>query len=121
MRLSRAHHTAYLYTPALQTPTVHRWTQGRVLFASGSPFDPITDAQGAVHHPPQANNAYIFPAVGYAAVLTKSKCIPEVGTCVRGGTGAITTSSAPRLRCLRSCFVPASFRTHYSPHKHPPV
>eukprot|EP00198_Chlamydomonas_reinhardtii_P003348 XP_001692684.1 NADP malic enzyme [Chlamydomonas reinhardtii] len=54
-----------------------KWTQGRVLFASGSPFDPITDAQGAVHHPPQANNAYIFPAVGYAAVLTKSKCIPE--------------------------------------------
>ncbi|PNW73367.1 hypothetical protein CHLRE_14g629700v5 [Chlamydomonas reinhardtii] len=54
-----------------------KWTNGRVLFASGSPFDPITDAQGIAHHPPQANNAYIFPAVGHAAVLTKSKRVPE--------------------------------------------
>ena len=57
-----------------------------MLFASGSPFDPITDAQGIAHHPPQANNAYIFPAVGHAAVLTKSKRVPEVhGACGRVG------------------------------------
>ncbi|KAG2431097.1 hypothetical protein HXX76_009628 [Chlamydomonas incerta] len=54
-----------------------KWTGGRVLFSSGSPFDPITDAKGVAHHPPQANNAYIFPAVGHAAVLTRAQRIPE--------------------------------------------
>ncbi len=27
---------------------------------------------------PQANNAYIFPAVGHAAVLAEAKTVPEV-------------------------------------------
>jgi hypothetical protein len=57
-----------------------RWSKGKVLFASGSPFDPITDA-GVVHYPAQANNAYIFPAVGYAAILAKSKEITGVCGC----------------------------------------
>ncbi|WIA17257.1 hypothetical protein OEZ85_014130 [Tetradesmus obliquus] len=54
----------------------YEWSKGKVLFASGSPFDPITDA-GVVHYPAQANNAYIFPAVGYAAILAKSKEITD--------------------------------------------
>ncbi|GLC41674.1 hypothetical protein PLESTB_000690000 [Pleodorina starrii] len=53
-----------------------KWTDGRVIFASGSPFDPIVDEQGQLHNAPQANNAYIFPAVGHAAILTKAKTIP---------------------------------------------
>lgn len=48
-----------------------------MLFASGSPFDPITDEAGVVHYPAQANNAYIFPAVGYAAVLARSSEITD--------------------------------------------
>eukprot|EP00878_Enallax_costatus_P000281 GHUV01000353.1.p1 GENE.GHUV01000353.1~~GHUV01000353.1.p1 ORF type:complete len:585 (+),score=89.41 GHUV01000353.1:46-1755(+) len=53
------------------------WSKGKVLFASGSPFDPITDDAGVVHYPAQANNAYIFPAVGYAAVLARSREITD--------------------------------------------
>jgi malate dehydrogenase (oxaloacetate-decarboxylating)(NADP+) len=53
------------------------WTNGKVIFASGSPFDPITDAAGVTHYPAQANNAYIFPAVGMAAVLTKCSTITD--------------------------------------------
>ncbi|WIA08394.1 hypothetical protein OEZ85_007833 [Tetradesmus obliquus] len=54
-----------------------RWSNGKVLFASGSPFAPLHDAAGGLHHPAQANNAYIFPAVGFAAVLTQSREITD--------------------------------------------
>eukprot|EP00892_Ulva_mutabilis_P010458 jgi/Ulvmu1/7785/UM004_0014.1 len=53
-----------------------QWTSGRVLFASGSPFDPI-EHQGRKSFPAQANNAYVFPAVGHAAVICKAQSIPD--------------------------------------------
>jgi malate dehydrogenase (oxaloacetate-decarboxylating)(NADP+) len=51
-------------------------THRRVLFASGSPYPPLQHA-GRTLHPAQANNAYIFPAVGHAAVLARCREIRQ--------------------------------------------
>lgn len=53
-----------------------QWSNGRVLFASGSPFEPI-QWQGRTLTPAQANNAYVFPALGHAAVLAQAKKLPQ--------------------------------------------
>lgn len=57
-------------------------TQGRLLFASGSPFAPLQRG-GREYTPAQANNAYVFPAIGHAAVLCRASAITdEVSHCV---------------------------------------
>ncbi|KIZ06731.1 malate dehydrogenase (oxaloacetate-decarboxylating)(NADP+) [Monoraphidium neglectum] len=54
-----------------------RGTNGRALFASGSPMPPYTDADGKKHTPAQANNVYVFPAVALAAVLASPRAITD--------------------------------------------
>lgn len=52
-------------------------TAGRAVFASGSPYPPLVLPGGRQVFPAQANNAYVFPAVGHAAVLTRCSSIPD--------------------------------------------
>jgi malate dehydrogenase (oxaloacetate-decarboxylating)(NADP+) len=54
----------------------YRWSDGRALFACGSPFDPVT-LDGRRYVPRQGNNSYIFPGVGLGVIVSGSSRVTD--------------------------------------------
>ncbi|XP_055965998.1 NADP-dependent malic enzyme [Sorex fumeus] len=52
-------------------------TKGRAIFASGSPFDPVTLPNGQTLYPGQGNNSYVFPGVALGVVACGLRHIPD--------------------------------------------
>ena len=70
---------------ALSNPTEHaectaeqayRWSKGKAIYAAGVQFDPV-EFDGKTYRPSQANNCYIFPAVGMAIVATQARRVTD--------------------------------------------
>lgn len=63
-------------------------TDGRALFASGSPFHPVT-YNGKTYHPGQGNNMYVFPGIGLGTIL--SKAVQVTGNMIYASGEALPT------------------------------
>jgi malate dehydrogenase (oxaloacetate-decarboxylating)(NADP+) len=52
------------------------WTDGKVLFASGSPY-PAMEYQGTLREPGQGNNFLVFPGIGFGALACGAKKVTD--------------------------------------------
>ena len=81
--LSQIHERPAVF--ALSNPTsraectaeeAYRWSDGRAIFVSGSPFSAVTYKE-KTFQPGQGNNAYIFPGIGLGALACNAKRITD--------------------------------------------
>jgi malate dehydrogenase (oxaloacetate-decarboxylating) len=82
-----------------------KWTDGRALVATGSPFAPVSYG-GRTHVIAQSNNSYIFPAIGLAVRAAGIRRITDdlfmtAAAALKDTSPALHDPAAPLLPALR--------------------
>jgi malic enzyme len=77
-----------------------RWTEGRALVATGSPFDDV-DMPGGPQRIGQANNVFIFPGLGLGAIVGGASTITDgmIGAASKALAESLTDEEIEN-RCL---------------------
>ena len=75
----------------------YTWSKGKVLFAAGVQFPSVT-LNGTTFHPGQANNFYIYPAIGLASHVARPKRIDDECFIVAAQATADQVDSALRAK-----------------------
>jgi malate dehydrogenase (oxaloacetate-decarboxylating)(NADP+) len=79
----------------------YTWSKGKALFAAGVQFPDVT-LNGRIYHPGQANNFYIFPAVGLATYAARPRRITD--ECFIVAAQASADQISPDLRAKGMLF-----------------
>lgn len=73
---------------------VYKWTDGRALVATGSPFSPVTH-NGETYNISQCNNVFVFPGVGLGIIASGAKeVLPSFFTAAAHAVSGCVTSEA---------------------------
>ena len=79
---------------------LYRWTDGRVLIGTGSPF-PDVDYDGKTYRVGQCNNVFVFPGVGLGVLASGAKeVLPEFFTAAARAVSDYVTHEEMQQGCL---------------------
>jgi malate dehydrogenase (oxaloacetate-decarboxylating)(NADP+) len=79
----------------------YTWSNGKALYAAGVQFPDVT-VNGQTFHPGQANNFYIFPAIGLATYVARPRRLPDA--CFIAAAQASADQVGPDLRARGMLF-----------------
>lgn len=91
-----------------------KWTDGRVLTATGIPVDPV-EYKGVTYTIGQANNALVYPGVGFGAIAAKASQVNETMLAAAAhALGGIVNPSEPGAAVLPPVAKLENFTTRVS-------
>ena len=79
-----------------------RWTEGRALIATGSPFEPV-EYEGKIFNISQCNNSYIFPGIGLGVLAVGATRVTD--SMLIASSNALADCS-PKLQNIEADLLP---------------